>query len=65
MSKPYRIENLSPSEKAKLERRIRRYIQQGMCLHEMHKLGIKEKQATDVAAALGLEIKKGVGRRKI
>jgi hypothetical protein len=52
-------ESLSPSELAKQQRRIARYIQQGMNLSQLYRLGIKEKQARDIASQFGLQIQEG------
>jgi predicted nucleic acid-binding protein len=50
-------ENLSPSERAKQERRIARYIQQGLTLSELVRgLAISETTARKVAAQFGLKI---------
>lgn len=58
-------ESLSPYERAKLECRIRMYIEQGMSLSDLGRRGITPTQARSVAAEFGLEIKQGVGGRKI
>ena len=58
-------DSLSPYERAKQQRRVARYIQQGLCLSQLYKLGIKEKQARDVAAEFGLQIKEGRGGKRL
>ena len=58
-------ESLSPYERAKLNRRIATYIKQGMNVTQLGRRGITPTQARAVAAEFGLEIKQGVGGRKI
>lgn len=56
---------ISDDEREKLNRRIRRCIEQGLNITQLGRRGITPTQARAVAAEFGLEIKQGVGGRKI
>jgi hypothetical protein len=56
---------LPDDEREKLVRRIRRCLERGMNLTELGRRGITPTQARAVASEFGLEIKQGVGGKRL
>lgn len=56
---------LSPYESAKQERRILRALKQGANLTAFLKMGVTEARVRKIAAANNIEIKKGVGGKRL
>jgi hypothetical protein len=64
MGNPIRA-GLDPTEAAKRERRLSRYIQQGMPRSQLHKLGYKDKEINELTSRSGLTVTKGIGGKRL
>jgi hypothetical protein len=56
---------LPPEEKAKRDRRLSRYIRQGMPRSQLYKLGFKDKEINELTSRSGLTVTKGIGGKRL